>query len=94
MTDSLREPAERQDAAAIAAHRDRVAEAWTILDDHLADRDYILGAAPTIADVGLGAVVNRWYVLPIERPARPKLEKWYGRLCERPAYRRHVLLED
>ena len=94
LIEGLREPAERQDAAQIAAHRDRVAEAWTVLDNHLANRDYILGAAPTIADVALGAVVNRWYVLPIERPARPRLEKWYGRLRERPAYRHHVLLED
>ncbi|HJO69217.1 MAG TPA: glutathione S-transferase family protein [Rhodospirillales bacterium] len=94
LIEGLREPAARRDAAAIAAHRDRVAEAWTVLDDHLADRDYILGAAPTIADVALGAVVNRWYVLPIERPARPRLERWYGRLRERPAYRHHVLFED
>lgn len=94
LIEGLREPAERQDAAVIAAHRDRVAEAWTVLDDHLAARDYILGAAPTIADVALGAVVNRWYILAIERPARPWLEQWYGRLRARPAYRRHVLLED
>ena len=93
LIEGLREPARRQDAAAMASHRDRVAEALTVLDDHLAERDYILGAAPTIADVALGAVVNRWYVLPIERPARPWLEKWYGRLRARPAYRRHVLLE-
>jgi glutathione S-transferase len=94
LIEGLREPAARHDAAVIAAHRDRVAEAWTVLDDHLADRDYILGAAPTIADVALGAAVNRWHVLAIERPARPRLEKWYRLLRARPAYRRHVLLED
>jgi hypothetical protein len=29
--------------------------------------------------------------LPVERPAIPHVEGWYGRLCERAAFREHVI---
>ena len=29
--------------------------------------------------------------MPVERPALPNLERWYRDLCERAAYREHVV---
>jgi glutathione S-transferase len=31
-----------------------------------------------------------WMRLPIERPAHPNLERWFDRLCARPAFRKIV----
>jgi glutathione S-transferase len=30
--------------------------------------------------------------MTIERPAMKNLDAWYQRLCDRPAYRKHVML--
>ena len=46
----------------------------------------------TMGDIPLGCFVNRWYQLPIERPAHDHLAAWYERLQARPAYREHVML--
>ena len=44
-----------------------------------------------MGDIPLGAVAYRYYNVAIERPSLPNLEAWYARLCERPAYREHVM---
>ncbi|MDA3920262.1 MAG: glutathione S-transferase [Salinisphaera sp.] len=61
-----------------------------LLDAHLADRDYLLGAHFTLADIPLGATAYRWFGLDIERPTLPNLEAWYERLCQRDAYARTI----
>ncbi len=69
-----------------------MAGAFQILEDWLIGRDYMLGRALTMADVPLGASAHRWYSLPIERPNLPRVESWYRRLAERPAFAEHVML--
>ena len=83
-------PADR-DPAAIAAIVAAAIEHWTILDDHLAGRDYVLGGDFTMADIPVGTHADRWLTYEVERPALPHLEAWYGRLCERPAFRTHAM---
>ena len=85
------EPGKR-DMQAIAEARQRTEESWRLLDRHLAGRRYVTGDAFTMGDIPLGAFAYRWLALPIERPALANLEAWYGRLCERAAYRTHVML--
>ncbi len=63
------------------------------LDQQLADRAYICGDKLTIADIVNGAIMFRYMTLPVERAALPHLEAWYARLTERPAYRKHVMIE-
>ena len=29
--------------------------------------------------------------MPVERPAMPHIEAWYARLCDRPAFQKHVM---
>lgn len=55
-------------------------------------RDYVTGAAFTMADIPLGATAYRWFSLDIERPPMPNLEAWYERLCTRGPYRANVML--
>ena len=64
---------------------------WSMLDAHLAGRDYVAGDRLTMGDIPLGPQVHRWYVLVAEPPALPHLEAWYERLQKRPAFRRHCM---
>jgi glutathione S-transferase len=63
------------------------------LDQQLAGRQFICGDQLTMADIVNGAMAFRYFTLPIERPELPDMESWYQRLCERPAYQKHVMIE-
>jgi glutathione S-transferase len=78
-------PAIRAKVAACAAH-------FRLLDRVLEGRRYLLGDAPTLADIPAGTALYRYFEVDIERPAVPNVEAWYQRLQERPAYRTHVML--
>lgn len=86
------EPAER-DMAAVAAQARRAGETLRVIDNHLADRAFVAGETLTVGDIPLGAMMYRYVNLDIERPELPNLERWYARLCERPAYQEHVMNE-
>ena len=45
-----------------------------------------------MGDVALGPLVYRWFELDIDRPDLPSLQAWYGRLAERPAYQKTVMV--
>ena len=51
--------------------------------------DFVTGPTFTLADVGLGLSVNRWYMTPIERPELPRVRAYYDRLADRDGFRRH-----
>ncbi|MEM9622121.1 MAG: glutathione S-transferase family protein [Pseudomonadota bacterium] len=63
------------------------------LDQQLQGRDYICGGRLSMADIVIGAMMYRYMTLPIERADQSALQAWYARLCERPAYQKHVMLE-
>ena len=88
----IRTPEAERDHARIAAAVERLGTTWRILDEHLASRRFVAGEALTIGDIPVGAGCYRYYGLPIERPALPNLEAWYGRLKERAPFREHVML--
>ena len=87
----IRTPAEKRDMAAVEAGRKASAEALAMLDARLADRDFVAGTALTCGDIPVGAMVHRWYALPIERPKLPNLDRYYARLGERPGYKAHCM---
>lgn len=62
------------------------------LDAHLADSDFIVGDSLTMGDISTGTILYRYFELNIERPALPNVEAYYGRLTQRAAYRRHVMI--
>jgi glutathione S-transferase len=66
--------------------------AFSLLDQALDGRAFIAGAQLTMADIPLGACAYRWYQLPIRRTEVPNVAAWYARLCERPAFRDHVMI--
>ena len=83
---------EKRDRDDIATAISRTAENLTMLDAHLAARDYVTGPAFTMADIPLGVTAYRWFNLEIERPPMPNLEAWYERLCARSPYKATVML--
>lgn len=88
----IRTEPEKRNMAAIEAARKGVIENLKILEGQLEGRAYLCGNQFTMGDIPLGTSIYRWYNLPIERPATPNVEAWYKRLCERPAFRKHVMI--
>jgi len=86
----VRTPPEKRDAAAIEEGRKKSAELLGYFDAALSGRKYVAGDAFTVGDIPLGCHVQLWMRLPIERPKHAALEGWFGRLLERPAYRKVV----
>ena len=87
-----RTPPAQRNGPAIAARLERCAGHFRFLDRWLERRDFILGEEFSLADIPAGTMLYRYFTLDIERPSVPHVEAWYERLCERPAYRDHVML--
>lgn len=88
----VRTPPERRDAAALAAARDKAAQAWAIVADAVEPGPYVAGDGFGIADIALGIHAHRWMTLTSGLPKPSALEAWYARLCARPAYRTWVMV--
>ena len=86
----VRTPPEKRDLKAIEEGKKRAGELLAIPDQALAHKPYFVGNSLTIGDIPLGCHVQLWMRLPIERPSHPNLERWFERLCARPAYKRIV----
>ncbi len=86
----VRTPPERRDHAAISAAVTEAGQLWALLDTRLSAQPFLTGDALTMADIGLGVHVHRWFAMPIARPDSPNLHAWYARLLLRPPYRAHV----
>jgi glutathione S-transferase len=87
-----RTPEPQRDWRAIERAIERTGEHLQLLDRVLDGRDFLLGDELTLADIPAGALLYRCFELDIVRPRSPNVEAWYGRLCERPAYQRRVMI--
>ena len=88
----VRTAPEKRNMALVEEHRKLLAANWTIVDAQLARREYLAGAAFSMADIPLGVAAYRWFNLPLERPSAPNVERWYQRLTERPVFRERCML--
>ncbi len=75
----------RSGAAALAALMPR-------LDARLAGGDYLGGGGLSFADILIGHVLYRYMTLDFEKADTPRLDAYYRRLTERPAYAEHVMV--
>lgn len=87
----VRVTAKERDHKAIAEAAARLEPRFMILDNHLKDRTFIVGDALSFADVCVGALMYRYYTMPITHAKAPNVEAWYQRLQERSAYREHIM---
>lgn len=86
----VRTPAEKRDAAAIAAGTEQCVKALELFDGCLAGRQHVAGKSFTMGDIPVGTFVHRWYALPVAHPPLANIEAYYARLKQRPAYAKHV----
>lgn len=54
---------------------------------------WLLGDRPGLGDIWLGHVLYRYFTLDLTRAAPEGAEALYATLTERPAYRRHVMVD-
>ncbi len=87
----IRTPADKRDPAAIAQGIADAAKAYGMIEPLLAKHAYIGGPDFSLADIPWGVHAHRWFNMDFERPALPALRVWYDRLCERPAYKQHIV---
>lgn len=63
-----------------------------MLNDDLAQRDYIAGDTFSIADMALAPLLYPWREVCHDRPDFPHIERWFALIETRPAYRDIVAL--
>ncbi len=82
----VRLPEHERDSARLERARQAFIRALSIAEDQLGRTRYIVGSRFTYGDIALGVRVHRWYLLPLERPKMPNLERWYADIRARPAF--------
>lgn len=63
-----------------------------IAEKRLTDSAFLAGDEFTLADIHLGHMLFRYFDIPIPRPARPALDRYYAVLKQRPAFQEHVMV--
>ena len=88
----IRTPKNERNMLVINHHIKNLATHFEILDNHLANRDFIIGKHLSMGDISIGTGIYRYMSLPIKRPHYPNIENWYTRLQDREAYRDYVMI--
>jgi glutathione S-transferase len=86
----IRTPADKRDAAVIAASREKTIAAAKIMDEQLGRTAFLAGDAFSYGDIPLGIMIYRYVQLVPERPTTVNLDRWYGAISERPAFKAQV----
>lgn len=88
----VRTEADKRDAALIERSVARAAALSAILDDVLGRQEWLSGDAFGIGDIPVAAYANTWFQLPVERPSRPNMKRWYAALQDRAPFRDVVMI--
>ena len=83
----IRMPEGQRDLKIIADSNAAVENLMSVLDAHLAQRDFMLGNPFSMADIPVACEAHRWFGLPQSREKRPHVERWFASLAARPAAR-------
>ncbi|MDB5872280.1 MAG: yliJ [Ramlibacter sp.] len=83
----VRAPADKRSQDLIAQSVAAMEPLLNVVDAHLAQRPFMAGGSFTMADIPIACETHRWYGLPLERAARPHLERWYQGILAHPASR-------
>ena len=73
----IRTPLREQNLYAINHAVAEATELWSILNNHLENREYILGKNISMADIPLGCAAYRWLHLEINRPDFLHINRWW-----------------
>jgi glutathione S-transferase len=80
-------PEDKRPAGVIPFMQGRLKAAYTILNDHLATRDWIVGTAPTIADLSLCGYLYYPEPFGFTRTDWPHIDAWLTRLSQLPGWK-------
>ncbi len=84
--------ADRNESAMAELQR-QATKIMTTADGQLSKHTWLAGENFSIADIGFGSLLYRYFTLDFERAVLPTLEKYYDRLQSRSAYREHVMID-
>ncbi len=87
----VRTPPEQRDMVAINDAAAKIAGLLAMVDADLTLRRYLSGDDFSMGDIPLGCFAYAWFELPLERPPLSALERWYGDLKARPAFRSTIV---
>jgi glutathione S-transferase len=87
----IRTPAEKRDMAQIEAEAEKTAQQFQVLELGLEGKDYVAGKDFTMGDIIVGVYVYRWYALDVKHPKLQRVEAYYERLKQRPAFQKHIM---
>ena len=87
----FRTPEASRDEAAIGRALSACDRHFQLLDAHLAAQPFLAGSEMTLGDIPAGTCLWRYFEMGIEVARHPHVGRWYDRLSERRAYRKHVM---
>jgi len=73
------------DAATIEKQKNDLQRPFKVIEEHLAGRDYLLGANFSLADLNVASVMTWIRGTKLDMSAYPKLMEWLKRCTSRPA---------
>ena len=82
----------KQDHDAIHAALVKLGSLLAIAEAQLGRASFLAGPSFSLADIQFGHVLFRYFDIDIARPRWPSIERYYRTLCERPAFREHVMV--
>lgn len=87
-----RTPEAQRDMPTVKAKIARTAAHMIHVERLLENHACLLGNELSLADIAVGTHLYRYFNIDIERPALPNVERWFGALQQRPAYREHIMV--
>jgi glutathione S-transferase len=82
----IRLPEEQRDAKELEHARLTFIKALRIINEQLGLTRFMTGDRFTYGDIAIGIRVHRWYLLDIDKPAMPNVERFYHEIQQRPAF--------
>jgi len=74
------------DPAVLTMFRTRAEAAWAVLNAHLAERDWVVGRRPTIADFSLAGYVFWPEEIGVDWNDYPQIRDWVARIAALPGW--------
>ncbi|MEM8852264.1 MAG: glutathione S-transferase family protein [Pseudomonadota bacterium] len=81
------------DQALIGQNLKAALDGLSAAEGQLSRQAFLAGETLSIADIVLGHILYRYHEMEIDRPHLPALTRYYEGLCERQAYRDHVMVD-
>jgi glutathione S-transferase len=86
----VRTAPDKRDMAAIEESKKKTGAAMKMLDEQLANTKFLAGERFSYGDVPAGIIAYRFIKLVPERAATPNLDRWFGEISGRQAFKDHV----